>query len=267
MPASGSRSSASWSAQTRPVGNGRKRTRETTPALIGRVSSDPELFNTERGTAIANARVAVDRRGLTAGAVFVSASCFEGQARTCAEHLPKQRPIAILQRLKLDGWEPTTAASASSCPSSPKRSSSSAADPTTETSSARFPMAGRTLADRSAQTHAAPHESHVPPLVPTAPVAHIPGQMSLPLSRRFRSSDVPAQPNPEARSPASPRLAVTRAEAATALGMSINSFERHVQPELRIVRRGKLRLIPLREIERWLDNNAEPTLEGPGWGG
>jgi hypothetical protein len=60
---------------------------------------------------------------------------------------------------------------------------------------------------------------------------------------------------------------MTRAEAATALGMSINSFERHVQPELRIVRRGKLRLIPLREIERWLDNNAEPTLEGPGWGG
>jgi single-stranded DNA-binding protein len=246
------------------VRNGRKKTRETTPALIGRVSSDPELFNTERGTAIANARVAVDRCGPTPGAVFVSASCFEGQARTCAEHLPNQRPIAILRRLKLDGWEPTTAASASSCPLSPKRSSSSAADPTTETSSARFPMAGRTLADRSAQTHAA---AHVPPLVPTAPVAHIPGQMSLPLSGGFRSSDVPAQPNPQARSPASPRLAVTRAEAATALGMSINSFERHVQPELRIVRRGKLRLIPLREIERWLDNNAEPTLQGPGWGG
>jgi hypothetical protein len=43
------------------------------------------------------------------------------------------------------------------------------------------------------------------------------------------------------------RLAVTRAEAARSLGVSINSFERHVQPELRIVRRGKLRLIPVRE--------------------
>jgi len=57
------------------------------------------------------------------------------------------------------------------------------------------------------------------------------------------------------------RLAMTRGEAAGALGMSINSFERHVQPELRIVRRGKLRLIPVREIERWLEENAELVLE------
>lgn len=59
------------------------------------------------------------------------------------------------------------------------------------------------------------------------------------------------------------RLAITRAEAARALGVSINSFERHVQPELRIVRRGKLRLIPVREIERWLEENAEWTLGHP----
>jgi len=30
-----------------------------------------------------------------------------------------------------------------------------------------------------------------------------------------------------------PRLAFTRSEAAAAIGMSVNSFERHVQPELR----------------------------------
>jgi hypothetical protein len=59
------------------------------------------------------------------------------------------------------------------------------------------------------------------------------------------------------------RLAVSRTEAARALGVSINSFERHVQPELRIVRRGKLRLIPVREIERWLEENAEWTLGRP----
>jgi hypothetical protein len=59
------------------------------------------------------------------------------------------------------------------------------------------------------------------------------------------------------------RLAITRAEAAGALGVSINSFERHVQPELKIVRRGKLRLIPVREIERWLEENAEWTLGAP----
>jgi hypothetical protein len=59
------------------------------------------------------------------------------------------------------------------------------------------------------------------------------------------------------------RLAMTRAEAARSLGVSINSFERHVQPELKIVRRGKLRLIPVREIERWLEENAEWTLGAP----
>ena len=58
-----------------------------------------------------------------------------------------------------------------------------------------------------------------------------------------------------------PRLALTRQEAAAALGMSIISFERHVQPELRLVRRGKLRLIPVREIERWLDQNSDVALD------
>lgn len=59
-----------------------------------------------------------------------------------------------------------------------------------------------------------------------------------------------------------PRTALTRAEAAASLGMSLNSFERHVQPELRLVRRGKLRLVPLRELEHWLDRNAEHVLGG-----
>jgi hypothetical protein len=63
------------------------------------------------------------------------------------------------------------------------------------------------------------------------------------------------------RSQATPRLALRRSEAAAALGMSINSFERHVQPELRLVRRGSLRLIPVREIERWLADNADLAVE------
>lgn len=61
--------------------------------------------------------------------------------------------------------------------------------------------------------------------------------------------------------PTTARLALTRAEAAEALGMSLDSFERHVQSELRIVRRGKLRLVPLREIERWLDENAARVMD------
>ena len=39
--------------------------------------------------------------------------------------------------------------------------------------------------------------------------------------------------------------------------MSLDSFERHVQPELKLIRRGKLRLIPLVELERWAIENAE----------
>jgi hypothetical protein len=36
------------------------------------------------------------------------------------------------------------------------------------------------------------------------------------------------------------------------LGMSLDSSERHVQPELRLIRRGKLRLVPLAELEQRL---------------
>lgn len=56
--------------------------------------------------------------------------------------------------------------------------------------------------------------------------------------------------------PAPPRLGLTVEEAAKAVGMSESSFKRHVQPELRIVRRGSLRIIPIPELERWLEENA-----------
>jgi hypothetical protein len=59
-----------------------------------------------------------------------------------------------------------------------------------------------------------------------------------------------------------PRLALTREEAAAALGMSLDSFERYVQPTMRLVRLGRMRLVPVRELERWLDENAHGTLDG-----
>ena len=46
-----------------------------------------------------------------------------------------------------------------------------------------------------------------------------------------------------------------------ALGVSVDFFEEHVMPELRIVRRGRRRLIPLAEMQRWLEVNAERTVE------
>ena len=41
-----------------------------------------------------------------------------------------------------------------------------------------------------------------------------------------------------------------------ALGVSVDFLEEHVLHELRVVRRGRRRLIPVRELERWLDINA-----------
>lgn len=61
---------------------------------------------------------------------------------------------------------------------------------------------------------------------------------------------------PRAQRPVPPRLGLTVEEAARAVGISESSFKRHVQPELRIVRRGSLRIIPVPEIERWLEGNA-----------
>ena len=57
-----------------------------------------------------------------------------------------------------------------------------------------------------------------------------------------------------------PRLLLTRGEAAAALGMSVNSLERHVQPHIRCVRKGSMRLFPLRELERWVEENAMRVL-------
>jgi hypothetical protein len=57
-----------------------------------------------------------------------------------------------------------------------------------------------------------------------------------------------------------PRLLLTRGEAAAALGMSVNSLERHVQPHVRCVRKGSMRLFPIRELERWVEENAMRVL-------
>lgn len=56
------------------------------------------------------------------------------------------------------------------------------------------------------------------------------------------------------------RRLVTRAEAAESLAVSLDTFERYVQPQLRVVRRGRLVLVPVLELDRWIDANAERTL-------
>lgn len=56
------------------------------------------------------------------------------------------------------------------------------------------------------------------------------------------------------------KLLLTKAQAADTLSMSVDSFERHVQPDLKLVRRGRLVLVPVVELERWVSTHATHTL-------
>jgi excisionase family DNA binding protein len=56
------------------------------------------------------------------------------------------------------------------------------------------------------------------------------------------------------------RVTLSREEAAAALGVSLDTFERYVQSDLRIIRLGRLRLVPVAELERWADQAAERVL-------
>ncbi len=60
-----------------------------------------------------------------------------------------------------------------------------------------------------------------------------------------------------------PRYTLTRREAAASLGISINHFERKVQPELKVVLSGQLVLIPVTELERWVQSHAHRLVELP----
>jgi len=63
------------------------------------------------------------------------------------------------------------------------------------------------------------------------------------------------------RNPSVPRLAYSPDEASAALGVSRDFFDEHILPELRVVRLGRRRIVPVREVERWLDRMAARPLE------
>jgi excisionase family DNA binding protein len=52
------------------------------------------------------------------------------------------------------------------------------------------------------------------------------------------------------------RLALSLDEAALSLGISRDSLERHVLPELRVVRVGRRMLVSRRELDRYIDRHA-----------
>lgn len=56
------------------------------------------------------------------------------------------------------------------------------------------------------------------------------------------------------------RLALSKAEAAASIGCSVDFFEDHVMPELRVVRRGRRVFVAVSELERWLAREAARTL-------
>lgn len=56
------------------------------------------------------------------------------------------------------------------------------------------------------------------------------------------------------------RLAYSPTEAAASLGVSRDYFDEHVKPRLRVVREGRRILVPVRELDRWLDEHAARLL-------
>lgn len=55
-----------------------------------------------------------------------------------------------------------------------------------------------------------------------------------------------------------PRLALQRSEAAAALGMSVEHFDKRVKPDLAVVYSGRLRLYPVAALQEWLDRESVP---------
>ena len=57
-----------------------------------------------------------------------------------------------------------------------------------------------------------------------------------------------------------PRVALTIPEAAASLGVGPDFFDEHIRSELLLIRRGSKRLVPVAELQRWADENAERAL-------
>ncbi|RJO64619.1 MAG: single-stranded DNA-binding protein [Candidatus Omnitrophota bacterium] len=79
--------------------------------LIGNLTKDPELRYTPQGTAVANLRLAVNRRFKTKTQEFKDETCFitvvvwSKQAENCNQYLQKGSPVFIEGRLQSRSWE------------------------------------------------------------------------------------------------------------------------------------------------------------------
>lgn len=59
------------------------------------------------------------------------------------------------------------------------------------------------------------------------------------------------------------RFLLTKQEAAESLGMSIDTFQRRVQPHIKVVPCGQLIQVPPAELERWVRANARRLTSQP----
>ncbi len=54
-----------------------------------------------------------------------------------------------------------------------------------------------------------------------------------------------------------PTLALSVEQACEALGVSWDTWRAHIEPDVRLVRLGRRKLIPVSELQAWLDRHAE----------
>ncbi len=79
--------------------------------LIGNLTKDPELRYTPQGTAVANLRMAVNRKFRNRNqetkeeVCFITAVVWDKQAETCNQYLHKGSPVFIEGRLQSRSWE------------------------------------------------------------------------------------------------------------------------------------------------------------------
>jgi hypothetical protein len=57
--------------------------------------------------------------------------------------------------------------------------------------------------------------------------------------------------------PQTPALALSIEQACAALGVSWDTWKASIEPEVRLVRLGRRKLVPVTELQRWLDSHAE----------
>lgn len=76
----------------------------------------------------------------------------------------------------------------------------------------------------------------------------------------FGAGDCPNGPPPAvvlAGRSGLPRLSLSVAEACATLGVGWDFWREHVEPELRVVRVGRRKLVAVAELVAWLDRHAE----------